>query len=171
MAPVEIVQFDELARLRVRLRQKAVRGIALRHGNGRPEGRGRGLQDRALDVLGGIRNRVLRENGQIAPRRDHVDPGRVLVRIGDDHRAGVVHAGAELGEQRVQPRVAMRLHHGHDIARAGLTRGLQHGGDLDRVVAIVVHDAHPIHDAGGGETALDAAESGQARADRSRLPD
>ena len=63
-------------------------------------------------------------------------PGRID--IGHDHRAGVVHAGAEFAEQRFQPGVTMRLHHRDDVARAGLTRRLQHRGDLHRMVAVIV---------------------------------
>jgi hypothetical protein len=48
--------------------------------------------------------------------------------------------------------------------RAG---GLQHGGDLDRVVAVVVDDADAVGHARGGEAALDPAEAGQALADGS----
>ena len=42
--------------------------------------------------------------------------------IGDDHGVGVVEAGAELVEQAGKPRVAVRLHHGDDLARASTAR-------------------------------------------------
>ena len=43
--------------------------------------------------------------------------GRIDFR--DDDGVGVVEAGAELLEQRLQPREAMRLHHGDDLAVGG----------------------------------------------------
>ena len=47
----------------------------------------------------------------------------------------------------------------------GLARGLQHGGDLDRVVAVIVDHRDAMRLAGAGEAALDAGEIGQALAD------
>ncbi len=92
--------------------------------------------------------------------------------VGDDHRAGVVHAGAELGEQRLQPRVAVRLHHRDHVARAGLPRRLQHGGDLHRMMAVIVDHGDAAGLAGLGEAPLDAAEAGEgaAQAWRRRSP-
>jgi hypothetical protein len=65
-----------------------------------------------------------------------------------------------------KPGVAVRLDHGDHLAvRRHGAGGLQHGGDLDRVVAIVVDHADAVGDARGGEAALDPAEAGQAGAD------
>ena len=61
--------------------------------------------------------------------------------IGDGDDIGVVEAGAELGEEVAEPRVAVRLVDGDDPALGRLPRGLQDGGDLDRVVAVIVDDA------------------------------
>jgi hypothetical protein len=89
------------------------------------------------------------------------------VDVGDDHGVGVVEARAELGHQVAQAGVAVRLDHGDDLAvRRHGAGGLQHGGDLDRVVAVVVDHADAVGDARGGEAALDPAEAGQAGADR-----
>ncbi len=46
---------------------------------------------------------------------DRLLAGRVDV--GDDHGVGVVEAGGEVVEQRLQPGVAVRLHHGDHLAR------------------------------------------------------
>ena len=86
--------------------------------------------------------------------------------IGHDHGAGVVHAGAELLEQRLQAGVAVRLHHRDHVARAGLAGGLQHGHDLDRVVAVIVDHGDAAGLAGLGEAALDALEAGEGAAQR-----
>ena len=45
--------------------------------------------------------------------------------FGDHDRVGIVEAGAEFLEQRLQPGEAMRLHHGDDLAVGGFTRRLQ----------------------------------------------
>ena len=87
--------------------------------------------------------------------------------IGDDDRAGVVHAGAELLEQRGEAGVAVRLHHRDHVARAGLARRLQHRGDLHRMVAVVVDHRDAAGLAGPGEAALDALEAGERAADAS----
>ena len=62
----------------------------------------------------------------------------------DDRDVGIVQAGAELLEQIAQARVAMRLHDGDDRAGEGLARRLQHGGDLDRMVAVIVDDGGAV---------------------------
>ena len=46
-----------------------------------------------------------------------------------------------------------------------LPRGLQHGGDFDRVVAVVVDDGDAVHLGHLGEAAVDAGEPGQRLAD------
>jgi hypothetical protein len=68
---------------------------------------------------------------------------RILARridIGDGDHVGLVEAGAEILEQVRQARIAVRLVNGDHPALGGLTRGLQHGGDLYRVVAVIVDD-------------------------------
>jgi hypothetical protein len=42
--------------------------------------------------------------------------------LGDDDRVGIVEAGAEFLEQRLQAGEAVRLHHGDDLAVGGFTR-------------------------------------------------
>ena len=44
-------------------------------------------------------------------------------------------------------------------------RSCKHGGDLDRMVAVIVDDAHFVPIAGGGEAPLHAGEFLQAGAD------
>ena len=63
-------------------------------------------------------------------------------------------------------RVAVRLHHGHHIARAGLPRRLQHRGDFHRMVAVIVDHGDAAGLAGLGEAPLDAAEGGERAAQR-----
>ena len=86
--------------------------------------------------------------------------------VGHDHAVGVGETGREVVHQVAQTGVAVRLDHGDDAALAHLTRRLQHGGDLDRVVAVIVHDSHPVHHARRRKAALDPAEPGQTLADR-----
>ena len=59
----------------------------------------------------------------------------------------------------------MRLHHGDHLALGRFARRLEHGGDLDRVVAVVVDDGDAVPDAGAGETPAHAAETGERFAD------
>ena len=61
--------------------------------------------------------------------------------------------------------IAMRLHHGDDPAAGGFARRLQHGGDLDRVMAVIVDDGDAVPFAGLGEAALHPAEAGERLAD------
>ena len=62
--------------------------------------------------------------------------------------------------------IAVRLDHGDDASpRAGAGR-LQHRGDLDGVVTIVVVDGDAVPGAGELEAALDAGEAGKRLADR-----
>src|SRR5947209_7896818 len=89
--------------------------------------------------------------------------GRIDVR--DDYGVGVVEAGRELLEQRCQAGIAVRLHHGDHLALARLARSAQHGGDLDRMVAVVVDDRHAIPFAGAGEATSHAAKISKRRAD------
>ena len=65
-------------------------------------------------------------------------------------------------EEIAHARVAVRLDDGDDApARAG-PRRLQHGGDLDGVVAVVVVDGDAVPGAGELEAPLDAGEAGHA---------
>ena len=93
--------------------------------------------------------------------------GRLARRIdlGHDHHIGVVETGAEVAEQVGQARIAVWLDDGDHPALGYRARGLQHRGDLHRMVAIVVDDPHPVGDAGGREAAPHPAETGQALAD------
>src|SRR5258706_857117 len=88
------------------------------------------------------------------------------VDFGDDNRIGVVEAGTELLEQRLQPGKAMRLHHGDDLAVGGLPRRFQHRCDLNRVMAVVVDNGDAVPFAGLGETPPHAAEACERPADR-----
>ena len=80
------------------------------------------------------------------------------VDIGDDHRAGVVHAGAEFSKERFQPGVAVWLHDRDHVPRAGLAGGFQHRRDLYRVVAVIVDHGDTAGLPGFGKPALDALE-------------
>src|SRR3984957_2984669 len=80
--------------------------------------------------------------------------------FGDDNGVSVVEAGAEFLKQRLQPGEAMRLYHGDDLAARGFSRRPQHGGNLDRVMAIVIDNSDTVPLAGFGEAPLDAAKAG-----------
>src|SRR5205814_2203207 len=97
-----------------------------------------------------------------ADPRDRRLAGRVD--IGDEHDIGIVETGAEAVEQIVQPGVAVRLHDGDDAVCDNCAGGFQNGGDLDRVVAVIVDDRGAVPLAGLCEAALDAAELAQRRA-------
>ena len=107
--------------------------------------------------------------GDCGRERVLVDPfdRRLASRIdvGDDHAVGVVEAGREGVEQRRQPRIAMGLHDGDHLAGRGRPGGLEDGGDLDRMVAVVVVDRDPVPFARAGETPLDPAEGADRLAD------
>ena len=79
----------------------------------------------------------------------------------DDDRVGVVETGAELLKQGGEPRVAVRLHDGDDVALGRFPRRSQHGGNLDRVVAVIVDDGGAIPHAGARKAPPHAAEIGQ----------
>src|SRR5580704_9940626 len=85
--------------------------------------------------------------------------------FGDDDRVGIVEAGAEFLEQRLQPREPMRLHHGDDFALAGFPRRPQHRRDFHGMMAVIVDDGDAVPFAGAGKTPPHAAEAGE------RLPD
>ena len=87
---------------------------------------------------------------------------------GDDHRVGVVEAGAEILEQRLKPGVAVGLHDGDDPAVGRGAGRAQHRLDLHRVVAVIVEDRRAVPLARAGEAALDAAKARQSLADRIR---
>ena len=77
----------------------------------------------------------------------------------DDDAVGVLEAGGELGEQIAHARVAVRLDDGDDAPSRAGARRLQHGGDLDGMVAVVVVDGNAVPGAGRLEAALDAGEA------------
>src|SRR5215470_9673487 len=84
---------------------------------------------------------------------------------GHDHAVGIVEAGAEQLEQRLEAGVAMGLHHGDYLAGGGFARGAEHRFDLDRMVTVVVDHRNAVPAAGAGEAAPDSAEAGQRLAD------
>ena len=61
------------------------------------------------------------DQGVADDTRDWCFAGRVD--ICDNHRTGVVHAGAEIGEQRFKTCVTVRLDDRDHVASAGLARG------------------------------------------------
>ena len=83
----------------------------------------------------------------------------------DESDIGIVEAGGEFVEQGLQPRVAVRLDHGDDASIAGDAGGAEHSGDLDRMMRVVVIDAHALPFADMGEAALHAGEAGKASTD------
>ena len=80
------------------------------------------------------------------------------INVGDDDRVGIVEAGAEVGEETVETRVAVRLHDGDDVARCRIARGAQYGGDFDRVMRVIVDDGDAARFADFGEAAFHAFE-------------
>ena len=88
------------------------------------------------------------------------------VNVGDQDSVGIDEAGRELVLNVAQPRVAMRLHDGDHLAAACGARGAQDGGDLHRMVAVIVDHRDAVRLAGLGEAALHAAEAAERRADR-----
>ena len=100
----------------------------------------------------------------------HPVDGRLAggVDVGDQHGVRVVEGPAELLGQVAAPRVAVRLEAHHQASAAvKVPRGAQRGGDLRRVVSVVVDDQHAALLALAGpviaglftdsETALDTA--------------
>src|SRR5262249_44929586 len=81
---------------------------------------------------------------------------RIDGRHGDD--VGIVEAGAKLLHQIAQPREAVRLNDGDDASLARLARGIEHSGDLDRMMAVIIDDADLVPGPGLGEAPLDTAE-------------
>ncbi len=60
------------------------------------------------------------------------------------HRIGIVEADGKFVEQVMQPGEAMRLGNSNDAALGGIARRLQHGGDLDRMVTVIVEYFDPV---------------------------
>ena len=90
----------------------------------------------AVPVLGDRRGQPL----GVDPRPRRLAGG---VDVGHDHLVGVVEAARELVEQRLEPRVAVRLEqHDDPPLRDRLAQRGQRGADLGRVVAVVVDDQH-----------------------------
>ena len=59
----------------------------------------------------------------------------------------------------------MRLHDRDHLAARGRARRLEHGGDLDRMMAVIVEDGDAVPFARAGEAPLDAAEGADRLAD------
>ena len=109
----------------------ARRSIGLHHAH-RPAGRAARRLGQRLD--GDARNRLL--------------AGRVDV--GQHDLVGVGERRTELVHQPLGPRVAVRLERHHEPPAERHPRRGQHGGNLGRVMAVVVHDQHAVglaHDA------------------------
>jgi hypothetical protein len=60
--------------------------------------------------------------------------------IGDEHQVGGLQDLAEIVGKRLGAGVAVRLEKHDDALRLERARGLQGGGELGRMVAVVVHD-------------------------------
>src|ERR1700691_1804720 len=88
------------------------------------------------------------------------------VDVSDDHGVGVVEAEREGLEQRLEPRIAMRLYDRDHLSFGRVPRGAQHGGDLYGMVAVVVENLRAVPFPCAGESAFDAAERGYRPADR-----
>ncbi len=86
------------------------------------------------------------------------------INIGDDHRIGVVEAGAEAFEQVAQTAEAVGLHHRDHLTGRDAPGGAKHRGDFDRMMRIVVDDGDAVDFAGLGEPAVDSGEAGQGAA-------
>src|SRR5262252_8125756 len=95
-------------------------------------------------------------NGGLAGRID----------MGNDDAVGVVKAGAERLEQRMQAGVAVRLHHGDHLALGGFAGSAEHRCDFDRVVAVIVDHRDAVPGAGAGETPPHPAEARNRLADQ-----
>ena len=74
---------------------------------------------------------------------------------------GIVETGAEFLKMMAQPGVTVWLMHGDDAPFGRLPRGLKHSSNLNRVVAVIVDDRHPINLAHLGKAPVDATEGGQ----------
>ena len=81
-----------------------------------------------------------------------------------DDVVGLAEAGAEVAEQVVHARIAVRLEHGDDAAAGAGPRRRQHGRDLGRMVGVVVVDRGAVPVAGQLEAALDAGEASTSAA-------
>jgi hypothetical protein len=71
----------------------------------------------------------------------------------------------KVGHQIVETGVAVRLDDGDHAALRALARGGEDGGDLDRMMAVIVDDGDAVDLADLGEAALDAVELGEAALD------
>ena len=87
------------------------------------------------------------------------------VNIRDSNHICVIETGAEVIEQVVQTAVAVRLMHGDHPPLARLARGLEHGGNFRRVMAVVVNDRHAVNFAHFGKAAVNPAKTGQRGTD------
>ena len=80
----------------------------------------------------------------------------------------IIKTGAKLFKQVIEPRIAMRLMHGHDPARMGLTCRFERGGNFHRMMSIVINHCNPANFSHPREAAIDALETLQTLADRLR---
>ena len=73
---------------------------------------------------------------------------------GDDHAVGIVEAGAELARTAIAGGYSGAAAPPRSPCPPSTSRAaLQHGGDLDRMMAVIVDDRHAVPFAGAGEAA------------------
>src|SRR3954453_15712276 len=92
------------------------------------------------------------------------------VNLGDNHGIRVVETGAEFLEQRLQLCESMRLPPRDDFAVGGFARRLQHSGDLDGVMAVIIDDGDAIPLASAGESAPPSTDPGNPLANGMMRP-
>src|SRR5699024_4915250 len=85
--------------------------------------------------------------------------------IRDRNDIGIVETGAEILEQIMQAREAMRLMDGNDIALCRPARGFQYRRDLDRVMAVIIDQRHLVPCAEAGKAPVHTTESTETLAD------
>ena len=93
-----------------------------------------------------------------------------FVNIGHINKVGVIETLAKAFEQIFEARISVRLHHGVNAScqittLGNLTRGLEHSGNLDRVMAIIINNINAIPIADMGKAALHPFKVFQALSD------
>src|SRR5262245_54780279 len=83
----------------------------------------------------------------------------------DDDRIRAVEAGAKFRKEREEPRIAVRLHDGDNLALGYAARRTQDRCDLDRVMSVIVEYDDTAMLASAGEAALDSGEAFEAHTD------
>jgi len=53
----------------------------------------------------------------------------------------------------------MRLHHSMNLALRDLPRGLEHSGDFDGMMSVIINDGYPVPIANIGEAALNSPKA------------